>query len=97
MSVPPSTLIPSADRWGPFAEGLDPAERCARLRTLRSIVHLLIGPRAGQLRALLKEAESDAAVLPAALKALDALAPLDRRRVLASYAAIERPSPEVRR
>lgn len=97
MSVPPTILIPSADRWGPFADSLDLAERRARLRALRSVVHLLIGPRAGQLRALLKEAESDAALLPAALKALDALTPLDRRRVLASYAAIERPSPEVRR
>lgn len=97
MSVPPSSSIPPADRWGPFADGLDLAERRARLRALRSVVHLLIGPRAGQLRVLLKEAESDAAVLAAALRALDALAPLDRRRVLASYAAIERPSPEVRR
>lgn len=84
--------IPSLDRWGPFASGLDPCERRARLRSLRAIARLHIGPRGAALDAALNAAESDEDQLPKALTALDRLASLDRRRVLASYAAFTAPA-----
>ena len=97
MSARLTPTIPSVDRWGPFADDLDGAERTGRLRTLRAVVHLLIGPRGAGLAQLLRDDERDPIRLPDALKGLNALAPLDRRRVLASYAAITRPIREVPR
>lgn len=85
-------MIPALDRWGPFRPDLDEAERRARLRCLRAIVHLSTGPRGVALADLLRRAESDPAALPAAIDALDRLAGLDRRHVLASYAALNRPA-----
>lgn len=85
-------MIPAADRWGPFANGLEPGERVARLRSLRAIAQLLLGPRGVELRAHLCRAETDDAALPYAVDALNRLASRDRRGVLASYAALSRPS-----
>ena len=85
-------MIPAAEAWGPFRPDLDPAERKARLRCLRAIVHLSTGPRGQALTDLLRRAEQDAALLPSALAALTALDPLDKRRVWASYAALNRPA-----
>lgn len=82
--------IAAADRWGPFADGLDTAERVARLRSMRAIVHLTTGPRGDALARELRLAERDPARLPAAVAALDALAALDRRHVLASFARLLR-------
>lgn len=78
------------DCWGPFAEGIDPAERRARLRCLRAIVHLLTAPRGADLRAHLGRAEWDETALPFAAAALDRLASRDRHGVLATYAALNR-------
>lgn len=85
------TAIAPADRWGPFAEGIDPAERLARLRSLRAIAHLCLGPRGDAFVGALHQSERDPDHMPAALRALDALAPLDRRQVLASFARLHRP------
>ena len=85
-------MIPAVDRWGPFRHDLDPAERVARLRCLHAVVHLTTGPRGAHLVALLHQAERDLAALEPALHALNHLAGLDRRHVLASYAALNRPS-----
>lgn len=82
--------IAPVDRWGPFAADIDEAERRARLRSMRAIVHLCTGPRGERLADELRRAERDAAHLPAALVALDALAALDRRQVLASFARLHR-------
>lgn len=90
MSVFASSSISPADRWGPFADGLDPAERIARLRSMRAIVHLTTGPRGDELARELRLAEQDLAHLPAAVAALDRLAALDRRHVLASFARLLR-------
>ncbi|CAA2161169.1 hypothetical protein MBRA_06329 [Methylobacterium brachiatum] len=79
--------IPAADRFGPFADSLDPAERLARLRSMRAIVHLTTGPRGDDLARELRLAEQDLAHLPAAVAALAAL---DRRHVLASFARLLR-------
>ena len=83
-------MIPAADAWGPFRPDIDPAERKARLRCLRDVVHLSAGPRGQVLADFLLRAEQHAALLPPALSALAALDPLDKRRVWASYAALNR-------
>ena len=86
----------SIDRWGPFALDLDPAERLARTRSLRAIIRLLLGPRGADLAGLLYQAEADPAALVPTADALDRLAPLDMRKVLASYAGLARPLPPAR-
>lgn len=83
-------MMTAADRWGPFAQGLDPAEQRARLRALRQTTRLLIGPRGADLCRLLADAETDPAALEPACRALDRLAATDRRQILASYGALAR-------
>jgi hypothetical protein len=85
-------MIPAADSWGPFASHIEPGERIARLRCLMAIAHLSCGPRSVELVYRLRTAEADAAALPKALAALNRLAPLDRRRIWASYAALTAPT-----
>lgn len=87
---PALTEIPAADRFGPWSDRIDAAERVARLRSLRAIVRLTTGPRGERLAVLLSRAEQDAAALAPALAALNALAALDRRMVLGSFAALHR-------
>ncbi|MCJ2080310.1 hypothetical protein [Methylobacterium sp. J-090] len=72
-------------QFGPWVSDLDPAERRARLRALRAIARLLAGPRADPLVRLLAQAEGDDDVL---MPAADALEPLDRRKILASYSRL---------
>lgn len=69
------------DHFGPWRPDLEPGERLARTRSLRAIVRLLAGPRGIVLADRLRQAETDDA-------ALDALEPVDRRRILASYATL---------
>lgn len=83
-------MIASADRFGPWSDRIDAAERLARLRSMRAIVRLTTGPRGDRLASELHQAERDAARLPAALAALDALAPIDRRQVLTTFAQLHR-------
>ncbi len=83
-------MIPPADQWGPFAPGIETAELRARLRSLRQTARLLIGPRGSDLCRWLAQAETDAAALEPACRALNALAANDRRQILASYAALTR-------
>ncbi|MCJ2101976.1 hypothetical protein [Methylobacterium sp. E-046] len=85
-------MIPAADAWGPFRSDLDAGERKARLRCLRAVVHLSTGPRGQSLADLLLRAEQDTELLPQALSALTNLDPLDKRRVWASYAALNKPA-----
>lgn len=82
----------SANHFGPWMPGISSAERIARLRALQAIAYLHAGPRAEALCNRLRDAEHDPAALPDAMAALDLLAPVDRRRILASFAAIHRPS-----
>ncbi|MCJ2065745.1 hypothetical protein MKK63_24015 [Methylobacterium sp. J-088] len=83
-------MIAPANQFGPWSLGIDAAEQRARLRALRQTARLLVGPRAADLCRLLAQAETDPAALEPACRALDALASTDRRRVLASYAALAR-------
>jgi hypothetical protein len=79
----PLTGFAPADQFGPWALDLGPIE-------LR--VRLLIGPRGTDLCRLLAQTETDPAATGLALCALDALAVTDRRQILASYAALNRPA-----
>lgn len=85
-------MIRPCDAWGPFRPDIDPAERSARLRCLRAVVSLTTGSRGAGLADLLRRAEREPATLEPALAALNRLAALDRRHVLASYAALNRPA-----
>lgn len=85
-TLDPVAEIPTADRFGPWSDRIDGAERLARLRSLRAIVRLTTGPRGERLADLLHRAERDAAALVPALAALNRLVALDRRAVLASFA-----------
>lgn len=89
-TLDPVAEIPAADRFGPWSDRIDGTERVARLRSLRAIVRLTTGPRGDRLAGLLHRAEQDAAALVPALAALNRLAALDRRSVLASFAAVHR-------
>lgn len=94
-----STLagLAPARQFGPWALELDPAERLARLRSFRALARVLAGPRAGDLVALLAQAETDPAALVSAADALDRLPSVDMRRIVGSYAGLTRPLPPVRR
>lgn len=80
------------DRWGPFSPGITDCERIARLRSLRAIVRLLLGPRGDVLARAVQCAEDGAVSLDALHRALSRLPSLDRRKVLASYAALTKPA-----
>lgn len=90
-SAPQRTLAPR-NRFGPWAHNLSPAEQRARLRAMRALAQVHCGPRANHLCTLLAEAEFDPGALMPALDALDHLAPVDRRHVLASYAKLHTPA-----
>jgi hypothetical protein len=79
----PLTSIASADQFGAWALGLGPAELRARL---------LIDQRGADLCRLLARAETNPATMEPAFRALDALPATDRRQILASYAALNRPT-----
>lgn len=82
--------------WGPWRPDIDPAERLARFRSLRSLAGVLVHPtRAAALIDALREAEANDAAAGRALEELDRLPALPRRRILASYAKIH--SPPIRR
>lgn len=84
--------IKSGDAWGPFSPGLDPCEQRARIRALRAISRLCLGPRGDDLDRTLRRAEDDPGVLEWAVILLNGLASLDRRRVWSSYAGLITPA-----
>lgn len=83
-------MIPSSWQFGPFARGLNATERTARLRAMRTCVQIHCGDRGRVAARALHLAETDPDSVTLAVGALERLAPLDRRHVLASYAAVTR-------
>jgi len=73
----------------------DPAELRARLRSLRLGSRILCGPRARDLEGALADAERDPAALVNVVALIDLLTPLDRRRVLGTWARTLSPSQEI--
>lgn len=65
----------------------------ARLRILRAVTHLLLGPRSLDLQDAIRAAEQHRTLgrLSDVLSEIDALAAKDRRHILTSYAAVTRP------
>lgn len=82
--------IAPADAFGPWADGFSTAQRRARLRCLHDLVHVLCGPRGQDLAERLDRAEFDGGALQESVEALARLEPVDRRRVLATYAGLHR-------
>lgn len=82
----------STDEWGPFDPAIDDCERRARLRSLRAIARMHLGPRGDVLDRALRCAETGAVSTEALHDVLTRLPSLDRRKVLASYAALTRPT-----
>ncbi len=87
------SALPSSDRFGHGPNGLTDVERTARLRSLRAIVRLLCGPPRQAHDTCLEQAETDTDAPRPLRRRLGRLAPIDRRQVLASFAAMHRPTP----
>ena len=77
--------------FGPFAAGLDPAERLARTRVMRALA-VVFACRHRTFIAALCKAETDPAALTDAFRLLEQLPSLIRRRLLATYAHVARPN-----
>jgi hypothetical protein len=60
-------VIAARDQWGPFARNLDRAERMARARSLRALLHVYCGAAGRETAELLRQAERNPAALPDAL------------------------------
>ena len=83
-------MIPTTDQWGPFAKGIDPAERLARCRCLRAVVHLTTSPRGETATRLLQVAEWDPTAFSDAARAFNAMDAPDKRHVWANYARLSK-------
>jgi len=79
------------DEWGPFDPAIDDCERRARLRSLRAIARMLLGPRGDVLDRALRCAETGGVSTETLHGVLTRLPSLDFRGILASYAALTRP------
>lgn len=73
--------------FGPWVPRLRKAERLARWRSLRALAVVFVGPDHPLVSAL-RVAETDKDAASTALEELDALSPLSRRRLLATYATV---------
>lgn len=81
----------TAPNWGPWADGLDDAERRAQCRALAAFIRVYAGPAGANAVEALRRAEADPAALPDAAAAFDRLPTLYMRRALASFAALHAP------
>jgi hypothetical protein len=72
--------------FGPWVTELDPAERIARIRAIRALAGVFCHRFPSSGEALLR-AEAEPAALEEALRLLDELPALNRRRLLASCTA----------
>lgn len=77
-----------SDNFGPWAEGCSPMEQLARLRSLRTIAMCMFGARVPIAKPLFMAESLDPKEMADALTAINAMAALDRRKLLASYMRI---------
>lgn len=75
--------------WGPFAAHLTPEERTARIRCVRGLVMAYRGTDGTRINAMLREAETEPALLEAARLALVALSEAQLRPIWTAYTAVE--------
>ena len=78
--------------FGPWAPGLDDAERKARCRALRAVAMMYIGHHIPFFD-IIKAAEDDPAYLKPAYIVFEEIPTLTIRKILASYAKTESPQP----
>jgi hypothetical protein len=83
--------------FGPWSPRVDPVERIAQFRSLAALAAVLVGS-AHPLVAELRAAETDRDAAERALKLLDGMPSLTRRRLIATFGAIMfRPRSEAER
>jgi len=98
----------AAEPFGPFRSELDPIERIAQLRCLRTLVHVFAPEKCkpnqfGGVRWTVSkslefaEQHQDSGSLWLALAEFDAMPSLTRRKILATFAYIHRPIYDRRR
>jgi hypothetical protein len=76
------------DNWGPWADGINPAERLARLRSLRTVAVCMFGAHT-PLAKPLEQAESlEPEEVEAALIELNRMPALDRRKLLSAFGRV---------
>jgi hypothetical protein len=80
------TAVP--EPWGPWTPNLPEPERIGRLRSLQTLVCVFAGPD-HPFAAALANAETDPAA--AAWTALNTVPAVPRRKILATFAAVNRP------
>lgn len=79
-----------SEPFGPFRDDVDPVERIAQLRVLRTLVHTYA--RSEELERNLRDAETYPSLFCAnALRLLDMLPPINRRLILSTFAFIHKP------
>jgi hypothetical protein len=76
------------DNWGPFAEAINAAERLARLRALRAFLQDTHGTTHPLYRALYFAESNEPEDLQALSLELERFPALDRRKLLARWAAM---------
>src|SRR5690349_17922080 len=81
-----TAMIPARDQWGPFNPEVGPEERDARRRELKALALAYCGPDHPLTRALTARTPE---ALEQALAEINAMAPLSRRRLLATYALLK--------
>jgi hypothetical protein len=82
-----ATHFVPAGRFGPWVPGIAETERRRGLRALGALVTVYCGSNDPAVAAL-RRAEADTAASDQALAALDALPPLNRRKIIATYATV---------
>ena len=90
-SLTPTAPAAIVSGFGPWAPGIDDAERRARLRSLRALV-LVLSRSSWELNSALCRAEAEVDALPYAWKLFSQMPSLSRRRVLSTYQLIHRPA-----
>jgi hypothetical protein len=70
--------------FGPWSTGISPAERLARLRSMRALALIYCRTSTDFISAL-ERAETDADALPAAFNELECIPALQRRHLLATF------------
>jgi hypothetical protein len=74
-----------AENWGPWASGIEPAERMLRLRTLGVVAQLLFGPRHPLVTLAAKAERLDADALADAELEINRLPARDLRKLVSTY------------
>ena len=85
------------DAFGPWADGLDDAEKMARLRSMRALCQLLAGPKHQMTLALAAAEAGDEEAAALAWSALETMPSRQRRNILASLSELMKSTPSKQR